>query len=531
LFPRLAPAATFVGFALAAGILQILATIMLGLASIESLQTAAAEGSGWYVVGALGTATGILGLWFLRQRPMIASIVFFIWELTLLLTLASRTSSVGLAFHGEYILHHFATLLAGAACLSTALDWWRREDLGPLRMIAVGTIATGTFLLVLVHLLSQPGVAVRLPSVITDGGTALTILAPAIAIGVLWKHATPPMLRLVTVVLLVPVIVRVAFALPEGLSGGSVPDAWQQIVMITIVVAATFTFWAFRPEMPRAVRVLVIVLSALATTLLYLIYRRGFGELEDGIGGLAQSLFGFTLPYPSYVPGWKVIIVTIALFFVFATVYGGLMSWNERVRGLALGLLAITGIGLSNPQLVLMLVAGHLLFIDTLVDKRGRVEEVAPARPVEDVLAEVAELLGLPSPVVLETPEGAVVSVRGDLEGTAIDLRARPLPATKWALTVRTGLIGRGRADVELMPEGGEGGERPSHDLGRTHRVRGPLRGLETVGDGVLDALVPFATAHAKFWSAGCEIDLGRDLSRLDPTVLRALVRALASRE
>ena len=58
-------------------------------------------------------------------------------------------------------------------------------------------------------------------------------------------------------------------------------------------------------------------------------------ELEDGIGGLAQSLFGFTLPYPTYVPGWKIIVVTVALFFVFATVYGGLMSWNERVRGLA----------------------------------------------------------------------------------------------------------------------------------------------------------------------------------------------------
>src|SRR5688572_33190778 len=107
---------------------------MLGLASIETLQTAAAEGSGWYVVGALGTAAGIVGLWFLRNRPMIASAVFFVWELTLLLTLASRTSMVGLAFHGEYILHHFATLLAGAACISTALDWWRREDLGPARV-------------------------------------------------------------------------------------------------------------------------------------------------------------------------------------------------------------------------------------------------------------------------------------------------------------------------------------------------------------------------------------------------------------
>jgi hypothetical protein len=529
-FPRLAPAATFVGFALAAGILQIVATIMLGLASVDALQTAAAEGSGWYVVGALGTGAGLLGLWFLRTRPLIASVVFFVWELTLLLSLAPRTSAVGLAFHGEYILHHFATLLAGAACLSTALDWWRRDELGRPRVVAIVAIAVGSVLLLLVHLLSQPGIAVRLPRAITDGGTALALLAPAIAITVLWRHASPPALRLVTVALLVPVLVRVVFALPEGLSGGSVTDPWQQLVMITIVVAACFTFWAFRPEMPKPVRALVIALSALATTLLYLIYRRGFGELEDGIGGLAQSLFGFTLPYPTYVAGWKIVIVTIALFFVFATVYGGLMSWNERVRGLALGLLAITGIGLSNPQLVLMLVAGHLLWIDTLVDRQGQAEVAGPRQPVEDVLSEAALLLGLPAPVVLETAEGAVVSVRGDLEGTSVDLRARPLHAGRWLMTVRAGVMGRGRPEVELTPEPSSAGERPPHEIGRTHRVRGSVRALEQVGDGALDALVLFADARARFWSAGAEVELGRDLSRLDAAGLDSLVRALAAR-
>jgi hypothetical protein len=529
-FPRLAPAATFVGFALAAGILQILATIMLGLASVDALQTAAAEGSGWYVVGALGSCAGILGLWFLRARPLIAASAFFVWELTLLLSLAPRTTAVGLAFHGEYILHHFAMLLAGAACLSIALDWWRRDDLGRLRHLVVSVTAVGTIMLLLVHLLSQPGIAVRLPRAITDGGTALALLAPAIAIGVLWKYASPAPLRMVTVALLVPVFVRIVFALPEGLSGGSVPDHWQQLVMVTIVVAAAITFWAFRPEMPRPVRVLVVVLAALATTLLYLIYHRGFGELEDGIGGLAQSLFGFTLPYPSYVPAWKILVVTIALFAVFSTVYGGLMSWNERVRGLALGLLAITGIGLSNPQLVLMLVAGHLLFIDTLLDKAGAAEAVAPRQPVEEVLSEAADLLGLPSPVVLETAEGAVVSVRGDLEGTSIDLRARPLHAGRWVMIVRAGVMGRGRPDAELTPEAGNSGGRPAHEIARTHRVRGSIRALEGVGDGALDALVPFVDARARFWTAGAEVDLGRDLSRLDAAGLHTLVRALASR-
>jgi hypothetical protein len=198
-----------------------------------------------------------------------------------------------------------------------------------------------------------------LPSAVTDLTTVIALLSPAVAIGVLWTRAAPRRLAWVSVALLVPVLARIGFALPEGLSGGSVPDVWQSVVMFTVIVAACITFWAFRPEMPKPIRALVMVLSALATTLIYLIYHRGFGELEDGIGGLAQSLFGFVLPYPSYVSVWKILLVTVALFFVFATVYGGLMSWNERVRGLALGLLAITGIGLSNPQLVLMLVAGH----------------------------------------------------------------------------------------------------------------------------------------------------------------------------
>jgi hypothetical protein len=528
-FPRLAPAATFVGFALAAGILQILATIVLGLASVDALHTAADERSGWYVVGALGTGGAMLGLWFLRERPLVGSVLFFVWELTLVLTLAPRTSAVGLAFHGEYILHHFATLLGAAACFSTAIDWWRRDDLGNERLLAVGTIACSTFLLLLVHVLSQPGIAVRLPRAITDGATALAILAPIIALGVLWKSAGPAPLRLVSIALLLPVALRVGFALPEGLSGGSVPDDYQQIVMVSIVASAAFTFWAFRPEMPRPVRILVIALSALATTLLYLIYRRGFGDLEDGIGGLAQSLFGFALPYPTYVPGWKIVVVTVALFFVFATVYGGLMSWNERVRGLALGLLAITGIGLSNPQLVLMLVAGHLLWIDTLVDRKQS-EPAAPALPIEDLLSRAAELLGVPAPIVLEAAEGAVVSVRGEVEGTTIDVRARPLPAGRWVLVVRTGVMGRGRPDVELAPDPGEGGQRPTHAIGRTHRVRGQLRALEAVGDGALDALLPFVDAHARFWAAGVEVELGRDLSRLDAAVLHQLVRALSMR-
>lgn len=528
LVPRFAPAATFVGFALAAAVLQVLATIVLGLARVGALEIAAAEGSGYYLLGALGTGLGMLTMWLLRRRALVALAVFVVWQGALVVALAPRTSTLGLAFHGEYVLHHFATFLSAAACVAIGLEWLRLGDLGKLRFVAGTPAVVGALGLLGVHLLDQPGVGGRASEHVSDAMTAVVLLAPVGALAVLWTRAEPSRLRGVAVALMVPLFLRIALAFPESLSGGSVPDGWQFVVMASIVAASAFTYWAFRPSMPPPVRIIVMALAGLATALMYIIYRRGFGQLEDGIGGLAQSLFGFTLPYPNYVSDWKIVVVTFALFFIFSTVYGGLMSTHARGRGLALAMLAVTGIGLSNPQLALMVAAGHLLWLHTLVEGSDAPAAVPPGTPVEDVLRQTADLLALPDPVVLETAKGAVVSVRGDFDGLPIEIRARPGRTGAWSLTLKAGMLGRGRPDVELVPDPTEAGQRPTHAIGRTHRTLGSPRALELVGDPALDALEPFPDVRARFFAAGSEFDFGRDLSELQAKSLDRLVRALA---
>lgn len=529
LAPRFAPAATFVGFALAAAVLQVLATIVLGLARVGALEIAAAEGSGYYLLGALGTGLGMLTMWLLRRRVLVAVAVFVVWQGALLVALAPRTSTLGLAFHGEYVLHHFATFLAGAACVAIGVRWLRMRDLGPLRFVAGGPAVVGAVSMLALHLLDQPGLVGRASPALRDGVTAFLLLAPVAALGVLWTRAEPARLRGVSIALMVPLVLRIGLAFPESLSGGSVPDGWQFLVMASVVAAAGFTYWAFRPTMPPPVRIIVMALAGLATALMYIIYRRGFGQLEDGIGGLAQSLFGFTLPYPNYVSDWKIVVVTFALFFIFSTVYGGLMSSDGRDRGLALAMLAVTGIGLSNPQLTLMVAAGHLLWLHTLVEGNGASATASPEAPVEEVLRDAANLLALPDPVVLETAKGAVVSVRGDFDGLPVELRARPGRGGAWSVTLKVGTLGRGRPDVELTPDPTDAGQRPAHAIGRTHRTVGSPRALELIGDGPLDALEPFPDARARFFAAGSEFDFGRDLGALEAATLDRLIRAIAN--
>ncbi|MEM6290792.1 MAG: hypothetical protein AAGA54_05985 [Myxococcota bacterium] len=122
-----------------------------------------------------------------------------------------------------------------------------------------------------------------------------------------------------------------------------------------------------------------------------------------------------------------------------------------------------------------------------------------------------------------------MVSLRGDLDGTDLDLRARPTRGGGWRLSFRAGVIGRGRPLLELAPAAGDRGPRPAHELARTHRAVGDVRRLEAVDDAQLDALTPFSRANAKFWDAGIEVDLGSDLTGLDAPRLAALLSASTS--
>jgi len=526
---RLAPAATFVGFALVAAAFQVLATLLLGLAPLEAIQRAADEGSRLYLIGALGTSVATLVLWLLRKRPLVASITFLTLELSLLIGLITRTSRLGLAYHGEFILHHFVTFLCAAACVSLGWAWCRDDELGARRWLAGIPALAGGLGLFAIHGLEQPGIGVRVPPAALQVAMGLALTAPVFALVGTWSRHDPKQVlpRILAVAVMVPLMLRLAVGLPSSLLGAPIPDAARTWVMASVVVASAIAFWAFRPEMPRPVRFVVIALSAFVTALLYMVYVHplGFGKLEDGVGGIAQSLFGFSLPYPTFVASWRVVLVCISVFFMLSVVYGGLLSWDERLRGLALGLFAVTGIGVSNPQLALMASAALLLVVHTLLRPSATDREEAARNdvPVEDILRDAADLLDLPAPVVLD---GTVVSVRGDLEGTNLDLRARPKRTGGWQVSFRVGIIGRGRPVLELAPSTSRGGPRPPHELGRTHRAVGDVRRLEEVDDAQLDALQPFVGARARYWDAGLEIDLGPDLADLDAPRLAALLRS-----
>jgi len=524
---RVRAAAIFVGFAFVAGVLQILATVKLGLAPIERLEAAAGEGVGWYLLSIFIGVLALASFWVFRRTPTIATAVFTVIAIALILWAPRQTSSLGFAYHGEYVVHHFAALICAAANGMIAMEWGRRSTLGPGRWVAVVLISVGTALLLFAHVSEiDDGLGRLVLSWIRNAGGACVILALVASLGLFWTQLEPPSLRIVAVVLQVPLLLRTFLAWPDGLVGGPIPPSGRTILAASILLAAAATFVGFRPRTPNLVKAVVVVLGALGTVGLYSIYRRSFGTLEQGIGALTQSLFAFPLPYPEHVEVWRMVAVAVAMFLMFATVYGGLLSGDERVRGLALGLMLTAGLGLSNPQLVLMTVAAHLLWIETLlVDPQTT---TAPAGPVANVLAVVAESLGMPPPVVLEASDGSMVALRGDYRGTALDLRARPSRVGGWSVVLRTGVCGRGRPEAELTPHRGQGGHLPEHPIQASHRIVGSARVLESLGDPPLDALGSFSDAHARFWASGAEVQLGRDLSQLNPEALTRLIRAFA---
>lgn len=530
--PRPHPTApVLAAFALLAGILQVIATVTLGLAPLEQLRAAAAEGARQYLVGMVATVLGLGVAWLLRRRPLWAVLMLLTWQAAVLWPLKDTTSLLGLAFHGEYVLHHFTGLVAAAICIAIATAWLRRPELGRARVVPSALALAGTLGLVVAHLLEQPSVHGQPPAWLEQGGAALLLLAWGAAVVVLWPSLRPARLRLVAAALLLPYVARVALAWPEGLAGASVVDAGRPVLMATMVAAAMVSFVAFRASAAPSARTLVLVFSGLATVMLYWFYRHGFGELEAGLGGLAQSMFAFSLPYPSYVPAWQVWGVMLGLFAMFAAAYSGLVSPGQRARGVALSMLVVTGLGLSTPPLVLMTGAAALLWIDSIASGPGSADARPPALPMEEILEAVAPRLGLPGMTVLEDAGRALLVVRGELGETPVDLRARPVAHGGWDVTLTVGLLGRGRALLGLEPEPGDDGHRPAHLVGRTHRASGQVRRLELLDDALLDALLPFPDARLELWEAGSRVRLGIDLSQLDDERLAALTQQLARRE
>ena len=484
-----------------------------------------------YLLGGLATLVGLVGVWALRRRPLVAAGVLVVWQAAVLLPLRGRTSRLGLAYHGEFVLHHFATLLAAAICVLVAIDLLQRIELGRARFLPAALALVGTALAVAAHLWTSrpehganaiPGWAGAAPILLV--GAWLSI--PAIA----WRRLQPLPLRIAGLCLALPYVVRLSVGGAEGLVGGVVPPGGRALVMTAIVLGGVAVFVLVRPRLSKGLRTLVTLSSFIAVAMLFLVYRQGFGELEDDLGGLAISVFGFVPPYPPYVPAWQSLVVMLGLFGLFTAAYASLIAKEERARGVALALVVATGIGLTSPQLWLMAGAAGLLFYDSLPASVGRARP--PAQPMEDLVREAAERLGLPEPVVLETEDGALLSMRGEVHSRRVELRSRPLPRDRaWALELSVGVHGRGRPDVALVPDRGESGARPAHVLARTHAVRGEPRAAERLDDGLLDTLVHLPDARVELWPAGARVDLGEDLSGLTAERIAALVEALVRHE
>jgi hypothetical protein len=536
--------------ALTAGLLQIIASIALGMASLERFTAAADERPAIYMVVAVLIGAGSLSVYLVRERVAIALTLAAVWPLGMWYALRQHTSLLGLAYHGEFVLHHFAAVLCLIVALGVPIAWARDDRLGKLRWLPAVFALPGALALVGSHLGRAPlGPAWLADRSLATAGAGLLLLAWPVAVAVFWRQLGPHQRRPLALVLLLPLVVRVGVVGWDGLSGELVPQ--QHIVWLggALVVTAITALILLRPRLERWVLAVVGIICLVGSMFAYYLYEHGFGELEDGLGGLLQSLFGFVVPYPSYVDDTRSAALMMGLFFMFVTVYSALVSAEDRVRGIALGLMVIAGIGFSSPHLALMFGTGALLVIEGLLpgapDREleprpgdsaysGVYESDSSAPPSDGELARVhavldglAERLGLEEPTVATTgPRAASISLRGELGTAVLDVRARVEPsATRIELSV--GLPGRGDPVFELIPDPGKRGQRPAHLLARSHRVHGELRGLEAFGDAPLDALTCFPTAYLRAWEGGVSVDLGRELVSLRVDHLEALVRSL----
>jgi hypothetical protein len=551
-------------FALVAGLLQIVASIVLGLARLDRFTAAAGENSTAVMVVAVLVAVGGLSIWMVRERPQIAFALAVLWPTCMWYGLRGHVSVLGLAYHGEFILHHFAALLCLVLALMVPIGWAFDKRLGPWRFAPMLLAIPGALGLALAHLGQVPvGPAWWAGRGLSTTSAALLLATWPVSAALFWRKLGPTQRRLLVFVLMIPIVVRVGFAGPHGLSGELVDGVGIPAIGAAIIVTAIAVLVLLRPRVELWVMIIVGLICLAGSMFFYYLYVHAFGELEDGLGGLLQSLFGFVVPYPSYVDELRSAAMMMGMFFMFVTAYSALVSAEDRVRGIAIGLMIVAGLGFSSPHLVLMLGVGALLVIEGMLPgapyrelearfdlRRFEAEleaEFEANDPANDGVGELASVracelasvracvegladrLGLEPPtVVIAGPGVATISLRGEIDDTVLDLRARVEPrATRIELSV--GLPGRGEPTFELIPDRGKRGLRPTHLLARSHRLLGEMRALEAFGDAPLDALSSFPTAYLRAWDGGVQVDLGRELHGLRVDNLEALVRALRS--
>ncbi len=497
-----------------AGLLQLIAGVTLGLATPEALHRGAREGPRMYILIVLALAASSLLAWVLRARPRVAAGIALAGPvLAGLLIWRGGVTRLGLAYHGEFILHHFLTLVCAALCVVIPLQWLRDPKLGRLRWLPAAPAAVGAALLLTEHLLARDS---DFTGPIGQVGTALSLATWPIALASLWPTLGPTRLRVWLLLTATPAAVRVVLGGAAALAGVPLGLAAAAPVMTAVIVASLAGLLLLRPQIDAVLRLLVTLGAGVMTLGLYRVYLQRFGDLEGDLGGLVRSLFGFDLPYPGYVPGWKLGAAMLGLFVLLTTLSGALISGRDHTRGLGLAIMITAGLGLSSPQLALMLTAGYLVLLDATAGAPPDPNEVitAPPAALEQTLADLATRLGLPAPVSLEQADGRVVSLRGDLEHNPLQLRARER-RRGWSVELTLGVPGRGRPEVELIPD--EGG----------HRVVGNTRRLESMPEALLVALADHPTHRTRFWPGGVQVDFGRQLSGLDADHLARLLEQL----
>lgn len=519
-------AANLGAFALVAGLAQILATVRLGVEPIDALTLAAAQGPRIYLAATAALALGIALLWVTRRRPLVAALVFVTLQAAVFWPLSRHMTVVGLALHGEFILHHFIAVISTAAGLAAAWFLARARDRGPLRLPIAAVLATAIVTELVVHVASARAPLGK-PLALAHGLAAIAMVAMLLAWSALELRRSPrshP--RWAAFALLAPLALRVGSVAPGDLAAVAIPEPLRGLSLALMILAAAALAVLLRPRPLRSAAIFVTGLGALTVATVYLAYDRQFGEVEDGLGGLAASILGFMPPYPDYVPGWIVVAAMLGAFVAMQTAGAALTSVDARDRGLGIALVVIAGLGWSSPQLALMSTLGALLYIAD--DDPRRLVIVPAPRPVPEIVDELAGMLAIEASTASTGRDGgSICAARGVVDDVPFVLRARTL-GNACELGIRLGVPGRGAPEVELRPDRSDGGVRPTHLLARTHRVIGSARALEIWGDGVLDALVPFPTAIARLWPTGVEVELGPDLSQLDAERLATLARALA---
>ncbi len=503
------------GLIAVAAVLQIIAVVVLQIPKVAELERAATLGPSRAIAVLGGFGIALLVAWLLRERTGLAVAVSvgilgasWLWGST-------RGSLLALVLHGELILYHF-TVLASVGLIASLGARWLGDAVLAKRALpaAVAAVAAsiGTISLLAAHVMAgdeaSAAVAKRLASV----GAIAGLVGVALFCALSWSLARSRRDLIAVLLILVPMGLRIVMARADMFAGGPLTPLGASWVGVASVIVAVAIVILLRPTLPLWLTLSLALVCVAASSLGYFIWAHGYGRVEGGLDPLLRSLFGYALPYPQTIPHGMVAAFLLMVFCILLAVYGNLVSATERTRGIGLLLCACAGLGMSSPQLVLLMIAGLSLLIDagrTLEPDEDEDPVLATATPagirieVMAMLDALATRLGVDEPLLIEH----VGMLRGDLEGVPIDLRVRLRDTTaKTELVLGHSLSSH--ALVVLRPDAGHGGARPAHLIGKTHRADGDLRALEVVGERVLDAVHGLPAALWELHDAGTRVEI-----------------------